>query len=51
MAIGASRTYRGLADYLASKAHTVVGSGLVPNGQRDVKFEWKVAGVKGGDVV
>ena len=51
MAIGASRTYRGLADYLASKAHIVVGSGFVPNGRRDVKLESKVAEVKGGDIV
>ena len=51
MAIGASRTYRGLADYLASKTHVVVGSGFVPNGRGDVKFESEVAEVKGGVMV
>jgi len=51
MAIGASRMYRGLVDYLASETHIIVGSGFVPNGQAYAKFESKVAKVKEHDIV
>jgi len=43
--------YRGLADYLTSEMHTIVGSGFVPNGQGHAKFESKVAKGKDDDIV